>query len=610
MGRSLGVNFSHDLSDGPTMGYDVTRFYWVRFISRHGVEGPFSTPGAEATTIKNVSKIIEEINDKLSRTHLAQDLVTELDDIGTDIFEINEDIIQVGEDLVQEAIDRGTAIVNEADIRQAADTAEAGARITVGNRVTGMTWVQEDLAAAVLSQTQIDALYDPVSGNLHGVAATHSLGLVAKAGDLATGAASSAVSNFKSTTYATDQLAQAGHNLASASKIEAQDYAQTAINSFVTNTYTDHVSSTAETISTLSSKTEAEGYANTAVSTFQQGTYTDFTSAQATINEAVLASYGTTTAQYQGEILAKVDGTGGLVQKTENLQLAVDGDGTPANPGAIANISTVTELTNNHTDSINSIYGRYTVKVDTGTGFVAGFGLASTGNTDMGSTSSEFIVNVNSFAVSHSAAGTSNQKYPFSVIDGETVISTALIADGTITNAHVVSLDAQRITVTDRIDSRHGDFGTIKAGLIEDEAGIMSIDLNAGAIKIKDNNGVQRVRLGRLNSYTGEGNNYGFTFSPGSWTITVSKASNSYSFGTGDIQIIHGTGLTYTGEGSVPSGCTFTHSLHYGMLTFSGTIPSYAAVGTRYQFKRRFNATNGHGFADKAMFYVDVIVVT
>lgn len=135
------------------------------------------------------------------------------------------------------------------------------------------------------------------------------------------------------------------------------------------------------------------------------------------------------------------------------------------NDGAIASeVKTVTTSVGSNTttiqqqtQSINGLEGQYTVKIDNN-GAVAGFGLAST-TTGSGNITSEFIVNADRFAIMRGGSDTTAATVPFSVqatqttINGETVaagvyMDTALIKNGTITNAKIADLKADKITAS------------------------------------------------------------------------------------------------------------------------------------------------------------------
>ena len=137
---------------------------------------------------------------------------------------------------------------------------------------------------------------------------------------------------------------------------------------------------------------------------------------------------------------------------------------TTANTSLASDITTLQTTTGGHTTSIqtnatsiNGLEGQYTVKIDNN-GAVAGFGLAST-TTESGNITSEFIVNADRFAIMRGGSDTTAAVVPFAVqstqqtINGETVpvgvyMDTAFIKNGTISNAKIGSLTADKITAS------------------------------------------------------------------------------------------------------------------------------------------------------------------
>lgn len=107
--------------------------------------------------------------------------------------------------------------------------------------------------------------------------------------------------------------------------------------------------------------------------------------------------------------------------------------------------------------SVGGLEAQYTVKIDNN-GAVAGFGLAST-TTDSGSITSEFLVNADRFAIMRGGSDTTAATVPFVVqatattVNGEDVpagvyMADAFIKNGTITNAKIGNLTADKITAS------------------------------------------------------------------------------------------------------------------------------------------------------------------
>jgi hypothetical protein len=129
-------------------------------------------------------------------------------------------------------------------------------------------------------------------------------------------------------------------------------------------------------------------------------------------------------------------------------------------------------------NKIDDVYGSYTVKIDHNN-HVSGYGLASEANN--GTPISSFIVAADRFAIGAPTVANSdfnlNNQYPFihlsapTVVDGITMqpgtyLKRAFLADATITNAKIVTLDAEKIT-TGYLNADRIAAGSIKAGKID-----------------------------------------------------------------------------------------------------------------------------------------------
>jgi hypothetical protein len=102
-----------------------------------------------------------------------------------------------------------------------------------------------------------------------------------------------------------------------------------------------------------------------------------------------------------------------------------------------------------------TLQSEYSVVIDNN-GIISGFGLATDVDDSTGVASSIFGVNADKFFIANPAA-TNTRVKPFVVTDGIVYIDTARIQDGSITNAKIGSLSADRITSgfinVDRLDT-------------------------------------------------------------------------------------------------------------------------------------------------------------
>jgi hypothetical protein len=167
-------------------------------------------------------------------------------------------------------------------------------------------------------------------------------------------------------------------------------------------------------------------------------------------------------------------------------------------------------------EAVDGVSGSYTVKVDSN-GYVAGFGLAISGNTS--TPTSTFRMVADAFSISPSPSSYSaDAQAPFFhlsttqyvpemgvTLPAGTYMKSAYIGDATITSAKIGSVAADKITA-----------GTIAAAISMTSASVIGGVITGGTIRtnpygvgvvtiaddvltVKDASGVVRVKIGKLN---------------------------------------------------------------------------------------------------------------
>jgi hypothetical protein len=157
--------------------------------------------------------------------------------------------------------------------------------------------------------------------------------------------------------------------------------------------------------------------------------------------------------------------------------------------------------------SIDGVLSQWTIKTDVN-GRVAGVGLMNDGVT------SSFEVLADNFSIFHPSASDS---LVFGVSGGKTVMNGAYIEDATITDAKIANISADKISAA-TLSAISANMGTITAGKLQSVDGRVAIDMTLGtfsvksgtsgarleikdnAIKVYDENGVLRVKLGDLSA--------------------------------------------------------------------------------------------------------------
>lgn len=183
--RSGDDNLSHAVRVGTTqanvyadsVGKAFSAFYWVRFVNKNAMEGPYQgTEGLHAATSKDVQDILDELQGKIEASHLVQSLLEPIQQVP----QLSNNLNQLGASLDEEVqartnaqealaqkITQVTAGYKEGDTQLAGQiTTETEARASadgaLGKRIDTVTAKAGELGAAV--QQQSEAIADLEGG--------------------------------------------------------------------------------------------------------------------------------------------------------------------------------------------------------------------------------------------------------------------------------------------------------------------------------------------------------------------------------------------------------------------------------------------------------------
>lgn len=175
--RSGDDNLSHAVRVGTTLanvyadavGKEFSAFYWVRFVNKNSMEGPYQgTEGLHAATSKDVQDILDELQGKIEASHLVQSLLEPIQQVP----QLSNNLNQLGASLDEEVqartnaqealaqkITQVTAGYKEGDTQLAGQiTTETEARASadgaLGKRIDTVTAKAGELGAAVQQQSQ------------------------------------------------------------------------------------------------------------------------------------------------------------------------------------------------------------------------------------------------------------------------------------------------------------------------------------------------------------------------------------------------------------------------------------------------------------------------
>lgn len=211
---------------------------------------------------------------------------------------------------------------------------------------------------------------------------------------------------------------------------------------------------------------------------------TNYTNQQISSLRTTVNGYtDTKVAAVQTDLNTKTGPNGALAKSISTLQTTVNGH--------TSTISTVSQTTNSITEGLSTMWGVKLVHNSaTGKQEVAGVGLNLTSGS---APQSEFIVRADRFVVLNNTGG--SPVSPFTIVNGKTIIRSALIGDATITMAKI----GESLQSTHYVPGEVG-WRLQKNGNFEINGNVPgqgSITITNTGIVIRDANRV-RVKLGKL----------------------------------------------------------------------------------------------------------------
>ena len=368
------------------LGSAAVRYYWVRNVNQNGVVSAFNaTNGVEGSTGQDPAYLLTLLTDEITSSQLASSLGTRIDLID-------------GADTVVGSVNERVKIERLA--RQSSDS-------TINSAISSEESARQSADAATTSQVN-----NAISQTQNNAAAVIS-----------------------------EQTTRADADAATASQLngvvsEAQNNRAAISSEIITR-----ATATSAVASQLVGM-EATVNNNTSALAAESTVRADDDSANAAQSTVIVSAVNTAQAAISTEATTRATNDTATASQITTLQSSVGGN--------TASIST-------QQSAVNGLNAQYTVKIDNN-GAVAGFGLAST-TTGSGNITSEFIVNADRFAIMRGGSDSTAAVVPFAVqaseqtINGETVpvgvyMDTAFIKNGTITNAKIGSLTADKITAS------------------------------------------------------------------------------------------------------------------------------------------------------------------
>jgi hypothetical protein len=496
-----------------TQGYvdvpndQLTRYYWIRFVSRADVRGPYSQESASAKADIDPAVIIAKIEGQILDSSLSKTLSERIKRIesGVDIGSS----IQNSVALLQRSTN--TAITNEQTVRQNADNALSQSiqtlTATVGNNDTTLrALITSEETARVSADTALASSINVVGA----IADSKTRSFYQNTAPVLDPNDPFNVGDLwidTNITYADDYLP--GDYVIRSNRMNRWDGTQwvdamdfgfadwftairdektarvngdgalaqqiTTLTSVVDANYatleqeqitranadtalSSDISTLTSTVNTnnnnLTAALQSEASTRASADSALSSNITTLTSTVNTNNQAVTAalqSEATTRANADTALSSNITTLTSTVNTNNtNQTAALQAEATDrANADSALTIALQTEATT-RANADGSLFAQYTVKIDNN-GHVSGFGLAS--ETVSGTTTSAFIIRADKFAVVDPDSTSNNltntpsaDTVPFSVVGGVTYLKSAMIQDASISSAKIASLVANKIT--------------------------------------------------------------------------------------------------------------------------------------------------------------------
>ncbi|MCF5714304.1 phage tail protein [Pseudomonas tremae] len=484
----------------------VTFFFWARLVDRTGNIGPWypTGVGVMGQTSSDAGPILQLIADQISETELAKHLLDRIDLIdGDGVGSVNERLDELKAE-IGDITDALVYVPTDAYVRDntvrvgdnlwtaiAAVPAAANGSNGPPNPTywvnTGQSIRSANAQAAQVSKntadiTTVDGKTSATASQLQAVQAQYRA-------DSGEGDLLDALKGWDSTASAAQEVkiraeedfAQAQRTTTLQARVGTNEARITTVE---TTTATDR-EATSQRFTAIDSRV---GNSESKITTIESTANTDrqaTTQQISTLTATVNTNQSNTQAAIQTEATARSDGDTALGRRVDTVQATAD--------NAKAAVQTVSQAQASTDGKLNTMWSVKMQVAANGQYIAAGIGLGIE-NTGAG-LQSQFLVSADRFAVVNSMAGGAIS-VPFAVQNGQVFINSALIQDGTITNAKIGSF----ISSTDYVAGQRG-WILRKDGTLEINGSGASggrLVVTNRSVRVYDANNVKRVQLGDL----------------------------------------------------------------------------------------------------------------
>lgn len=482
----------------PSTSYTVTnlgpldrRYFWIRAIDRAGRAGPWHNNGAALVgqPVSDAEILLNYLTDKITRTELAQDLLSELDGFQSALDDINLviDGLAINDYDPNQLYQKDSLVISGGSMYQAIQAVPITTpppNTTYWKYIGDFTTLADGLQGLA---TQVSSLDTKVTE-------TESLGrdvwvMQAERRGESEGQLSGVLQTWRNAasirvvrqTVVDTEKALAQQIIELRSQFDASN---AALNQEITTLATAQ-SAQAQSITTLQSQVQG---ANDSISTLQQSVSTLNTQQTATAQAVTeLASeYNTNKSSVQTQLQTLSDAQTAQATSITNLQSSVG-----ANTAAI-------QTTNNTVATLDgkvstSTVVKHEVTAD-GKLYAAGFALGL--NYEGGTLQSQFLVRADTFALLNQTTGSSVATSPFMVVNGVTYIKVAMIQNASLGSGKLADWLESDALGPGGIPVLRLNFRTGEIQLNSSMASGGRMTLNNRNIKVYDENNTLRVEMG------------------------------------------------------------------------------------------------------------------
>ncbi|MBY8953880.1 DUF1983 domain-containing protein [Pseudomonas carnis] len=497
----------------------ATFFFWARLVDRTGNIGPFYpvVNGVIGQASSQAGPILDLIAGQIGETELAKELLDEIELIsGSGPGSVNDRLEQAKQEL-EDLIDQ----ITDALVYDPAKTYVAGDVVRQGQHLYQATgpvpknttppnaayWfdigtIAETTQAMAVQIQQNKASIDTVDGKVTAQASAVQSLQASWREDDGEGSLTDALQNWDAAARFAQQVkVQASDNLAMVERTTSLDAAvgenKAALTTFEQVVATDKLA-TANRLDQLKSNVDG----NAAAISSEAVTRADGDSAQAARSDLIQAEVDENSAAVQTVTKSLADTDKAVASQSTTLQAVVGGGRDGTDDGDLASALSewkskaaiqITAKAQADTDGKLSTMWAVKMQVNSNGQYVAaGIGLGIEQNAD-GLLQSQFLVSADRFAVVNTLSG-GGLTTPFVVSNGQVFMRSAMIEDGTITNAKIGNYIQSNNYVSGLSGWKLFFDGTFEInGVVPGQGRSM---MTNRSLRFWDNSGVKRVQLG------------------------------------------------------------------------------------------------------------------